>query len=750
MKLLTTTGLAGLLFSLGQTAFAQSIDTPSPVKIADASLVQTSSPYGTNVLMNEMTNTDIKLAQVDEIIVTGKYLFSDQLNALKSPTPIIDVPQSLSIITADQITNQGFDSVGDIINYIPGVTNSQGEGHRDAVVFRGVRSTADFFVDGVRDDVQYFRGLYNIDQVEILRGANALLFGRGGTGGLVNRVTKKGQIGESFTGYKAALDTFGAFSVEIDSNFATGDTSAFRINAAYESLNNHRDFYDGDRIAFNPTARFEISPRSTVDLSYEYIDNQRFIDRGIPINDLEGGDFEPIEAFEDIVFGDSELNTSEAKAHVLRATLTQEFSENLKGVFNATYSDFDKLYQNFYAQDLRSLTADGTSGVVRLDGYVDTTQRKSLNLSGNLIGEFATGSIIHTIVTGAEYRDTSNNNDRFNPEFPFGADGAGDDREDFIIMRPLNFSGGAGVDSDGNAFNVAFTDLNDQTESDIKVFSAFIQDEIALSDRLDIILGGRFDSFDISTDDIGRNDFGLSRKDEKFSPRAGLVFKPQESVSLYSSYSQSFLPRTGGQFAGLRRSSPGSVQSDILSPDEYENLEAGLKWDFMQGLSFTAAVFKNEATRAARSDVNAEETDVQGLSVDGFELQLEGQVTDRLYVRAGYSNLSGETSDGGVTPRELPKNTFSVWSNYKVTDEFGIGLGATHQDKALTGNGSSTFLPAFTRFDAAAYYDVSDAVRVQVNVENLTDELYFPSSHSTHQATVGAPLNARFTVSGRF
>ena len=688
--------------------------------------------------------------KVEEIVVTGKYLFSDQVNALKSPTPIIDVPQSLSIITANQITNQGFDSVGDIINYIPGVTNSQGEGHRDSVVFRGVRSTSDFFVDGVRDDVQYYRSLYNIDQVEILRGANALLFGRGGTGGLVNRVTKKGQIGEDFTGYKAAIDTFGAFAAEIDSNFAASDTSAFRINAIYESLNNHRDFYDGDRIAFNPTVRFELSPSSTVDLSYEYIDNERFIDRGIPINDLAGGDFQPVEAFENIVFGDPELNTAEAKAHILRATLTQNFSDNFKGVFNATYSDFDKLYQNFYSQDLRSLTTDRTSGIVRLDGYVDTTQRKSFNISGNLIGEYATGGIEHTIVTGIEYRGTSNNNDRFNPEFPFGADGIGDDREDFIIARPLNLSGGSGVDSDDNVFTVTFTGLNDQTESDIKVFSAFIQDEIAISDNFDIILGGRFDSFDMSTDDIGRDTYGLSRTDEKFSPRAGLVFKPQENISVYGSYSQSFLPRTGEQFAGLRRSSPGSVQSDILSPDEFENLEAGLKWDLIDGLSFTASVFKNESMRASRADINADETEVQGLSVDGFELQLEGEVTDRLYVRAGYANLTGETSNGGVTPRELPKKTFSIWTNYRVTDKFGFGLGATHQGEALTGNGSATFLPAFTRFDAAAYYDVNDTFRVQINVENLTDTLYFPSSHSTHQATVGVPLNARISVSGRF
>ena len=686
----------------------------------------------------------------DVIIVTGKHLYTDQINALKSPTPIIDVPQSLSIVTADQITNQGFDSVGDIINYIPGVTNSQGEGHRDAVVFRGVRSTADFFVDGVRDDVQYYRGLYNVEQVEILRGANALLFGRGGTGGLVNRVTKKGAIGEQFTGYKASVDTFGAFALEVDSNVSTSETAAFRINAAYESLNNHRDFYDGDRIAFNPTARFILSPSSTVDISYEYIDNERFIDRGIPTNDLAGGDFQPVEAFADIVFGDPELNTAQAQAHVLRATLSQEFSENLKGVFNATYSDFDKLYANFYAQDLRSLTTDGRSGVVRLDGYVDTTQRKSFNLSGNLVGEFNTGGIVHTIVAGAEYRDTSNDNDRFNPEFPFGADGPGDDREDFIIERPLTLSGGRGVDSDGNAFTVAFTDLNDQTESDITVFSAFIQDEISLSDNFDIVLGGRFDSFDISTDDIGRNELGLSRKDEKFSPRAGLIYKPKENISVYGSFSQTFLPRTGEQFAGLRRSSPGSVQSDILSPDEFENLEAGLKWDFTPGLSFTAAVFRNEATRAQRSDANAEETEVQGLSVEGFELQLEGEIYDNLYLRAGYSNLTGEASEDGVRPRELPKNTFSIWSNYQVTDQLGVGLGATHQDKALTGNGSATFLPAFTRFDAAAYYDVNDNMRVQVNIENLTDELYFPTSHSTHQATVGVPLHARFTVSGQF
>jgi len=686
---------------------------------------------------------------IDEIVVTGKYLFSNQLNAMKSPTPIIDVPQSLSIVTADQITNQGFGSVGDIIDYVPGVTNSQGEGHRDAVVFRGVRSTADFFFDGVRDDVQYYRGLYNIEQVEILRGANALLFGRGGTGGLINRVSKKGQIGQAFTGFKATVDTFGAAGLEVDSNFATSDTSAIRVNAVYESLNNHRDFYDGKRFGINPTARVKVSPTSTVDLSYEFVDNERFVDRGIPINDLQDGNFQPVKAFKGITFGDPELNTAEVQAHIVRATLSHRFTDAFKGVFNATYSNFDKLYQNFYAQDLLSVSGNGMGGVVRLDGYVDTTQRESLNLSANLIGEFTTGGLHHTLVSGVEVRNTSNNNDRLNPGFPFGVDGAGDDREDFSITRPLALADGIGVDSAGNAFTVAFTDLNDQTETDIQVFSAFIQDEISMSPQLDLILGGRFDSFEITTNDIGRGDIGVSRTDEKFSPRAGLVFKPRENISIYGSYSQSFLPRTGEQFAGLRRSTGTSVQSDLLSPDEFENLEAGLKWDFVPGLSLTAAYFQNAQTRAARDNENAEEASIRGLDVDGFEIQLEGELTDWLYIRAGYANVSGKTANG-ETPRELPEDTFSVWTNYALSETFGLGLGATHQGKALTSDGSETFLPSFTRIDAAAYYNVNEDFRLQVNIENLTDELYFPSSHSTHQATVGAPLNARVILTGRF
>ncbi|SIN62392.1 catecholate siderophore receptor [Parasphingorhabdus marina DSM 22363] len=685
-----------------------------------------------------------------DILVVGEVLYSDQVNSLKTPTPIIDVPQSLSITTADQIARRGFTSVGQIVDYTPGVNNSQGEGHRDAVVFRGVRSTADFYIDGVRDDVQYYRGLYNLEQVEILRGPNALLFGRGGTGGILNRVTKKGTIGETFGGGQVSLDTFGAFDIQADVNLAAGENVGIRLNAAYESLNNHRDFYDGDRIGINPTVRFLLGERTTFDLSYEYADHERFVDRGIPT----GIDGRPVEAFEDIVFGDAELNFTTLEAHLVRANLQHEFSENVKGNFSAFYGDYDKVYSNFYASAYNQLA---TPDDVTTDGYIDATQRENLILSGNLIGEFDTGNIHHTLIVGGEYINTSSDQNRFNAFW----DQTQDDNEIFSIARPLNFRGGVGVNALGQTTTNDFTvDINDDTRVSIDVLSFYIQDEIKLTDWLNIVVGGRFDSFDIEVNNVVASEI-RNRKDEEFSPRGGIIIKPEENISIYASYSESFLPRSGEQFANI------NGNNDALAPNTFTNLEAGIKWDFQPGLSLTAAVFDIEQSSPQPNDNDPATLDVIDSNIQGFELQLQGQVMDGWFISAGYSFLDGVQVDAfgndGLRPRELPENMFSIWNQVQVTERFGIGVGLTHQSESFITNGNVTYtglngdtvttraiLPSYTRIDAAAYYDVSENLRLQVNVENVTDTLYFPTSHSTHQASVGAPLNARFTISGRF
>lgn len=669
----------------------------------------------------------------EEIIVIDRVLFSDQVNSLRAPTPIIDVPQSLSLYSADEILERGFTSIAQIVNYTPGVNNSQGEGHRDAIVFRGVRSTADFFIDGARDDVQYYRPLYNLEQVEILRGPNALLFGRGGTGGILNRVTKKGVVGEDFNRAQASVDTFGAVGVQIDTNISTTDRSAVRLNAMYEHLDNHRDFYDGDRYGINPTARFLLGSATTVDLSYEYVNHERFIDRGIPT----GADGRPVEAFKDIVFGDPVVNTTTLEAHLLRAAVQHEFSDSLKGNFSAFYGDYDKFYGNFYASNYSSATPDR----VELDGYEDATDRQNLILSSNLVAEATTGSIGHTLIAGVEYINTSSDQNRFNPTWST----TGTDREEFSVLRPLALSGSVGINADGlAAVNDFSLDLNDDTRVTINVLSAYIQDQIELTDWAEVVVGARFDSFDIDVNDV-KNGTNLTRTDDRISPRFGLILKPRDNISLYASYSETFLPRSGEQFSDL------GGGRDALDPNTFTNLEAGIKWDIQDGLSLTAAVFEVEQTSPQTDDNDPDTLDVITSVIRGFEFQITGRINEYWFITGGYSYLDGEqVAGGGARPRELPEHMVSLWNNVQVTDQLGLGIGMTHQGRSFITNNNTAILPAFTRFDAAAFYDLNDRVRLQVNIENLTDELYFPNSHSTHQATVAPPLNARFAVTVDF
>ena len=669
---------------------------------------------------------------IDETVVVGNTLYTDQVNALKTPTPIIDVPQSLSITTADEISVRGFNSIGDIVDYTPGVNVSQGEGHRDAVVFRGVRSTADFFVDGVRDDVQYYRPLYNVDQVEILRGPNALLFGRGGAGGVLNRVTKKGVIGEDFNGYQLSIDSFGATEAQIDSNVTINEDTAFRINAYYNTFENHRDFSDGEGYGVNPTVKFQLSDKTTLDVSYEYIDYDRSIDRGIPT-----ANGKPVDALNDIVFGDSDLNKSELEAHTLRAMLQHEFSDTLKGVFTASYTNFDKLYQNFYAASYDEADPDK----VTLDGYLDTTKRDNLVFSGNLVSEFQTGDLEHTLLFGAEFSHSSSTNDRYNPDFDDGSGGTTDKKTFNISQRNIS-----GVGFNAGGLNAGpFTDLNDDTETDITVYSIYVQDEIELSEALTLVLGARFDSFDIEVTDNKAGGTDGGQKDEEFTPRAGIIYKPQENISIYASYSETFVPSSGEQFANL-----GGKGFD---PSEYTNLEAGVKWDFTSGYSVTAAVFHGNQDVVEQIDKVWVRIDRE---VTGFEAQFNGQLTDQWSLTAGYSYITGEIKDHskadlvGNDPREIPEQMLSIWNHYQLTEKLGLGLGATYQDSSYINDSNSAELPSFFRVDAAAYYQVSENLRLQVNIENLLDEEYYPSSHSTHQATVGAPLNATFSLSGRF
>ena len=673
---------------------------------------------------------------VEEVEVKGKVLYVDQVNSLKPPLPILDVPQSVSVITDEDIKNQGFREIADIIRYSPGVNTSQGEGHRDAVVFRGVRSTADFYQDGVRDDVQYYRSLYNVEQLEILRGPNALLFGRGGTGGLINRVSKKAEIGEAFGSFDFGADSFGAADLALDANFATSDTTAVRLNLHTDQLANHRDFYEGERYGINPTVKI-VAGDTTVDLSYEFADHERFIDRGIPTANNR-----PVESLKDVVFGVEGLNLQTLEASILRANVAHDYSDSGKFNMSLTSSDFKKMYKNLYAAGY-----DASANTVKLDGYLDPTERQNLILNANVVNEFSNGSTSGTLLVGLEFVDTDNKNYRYNTFFNnrAGKDaGEPTDQQIFNITRPLNIAKtSTGLDS-----TVDYTtDLKSSSESDITVTSFYLQGDIDFSDNWKMIIGGRLDNFDITVTDVKKSQ-DQSRKDDMFSPRLGVIYKPADNMSLYVSYSESFLPRSGEQYKKL------DASGAALDPDVFKNTEIGYKYDINDALTFTAAIFDSESTRAEKDNDTGELNEVRGLEVEGYEVELSGDIDDQNNLTFGYTSLDGVTSKGTKQPRELPNQMLSLWYSYQANETFGFGLGVTHQGESFikdTSNGSTgPALPDYTRVDFALFINASDKDVVRINIENLTDELYFPHSHSTHQASVGESLNARVSYSRRF
>ena len=664
-------------------------------------------------------------------VVGSKSDASTLSSGMKTSMPIKDIPQSLSIMTSEQIKAQGLKSIGDVIDYTPGVNTSQGEGHRDAAVIRGVRTTQDFYRDGIRDDVQYYRPLYNIDQVEVLRGPNALLSGFGGAYGIINRVSKKGVIGESFNTVSGSIDTFGETNVQLDSNYKIGDNQAFRINMFGESLENHRDYYYGDSFGVNPTMKYLLGDGSTLDLSYEYLNQERFIDRGIPT----GSDGKPVESLKDFVFGDPTENYSTHEAHIFKAIYEHELTDSLSGRLSVSHSDHDKLYQNLYASSY-----DDAAGTVKLDGYVDTTQRETTTFSYQVNGEFEMGDIVHNLIAGLEFIETSNDNDRYNADWT-PDDNADSDTETFTISR-LMVNRNRGVNSSGNTtVNNYTTSINDKTLGDLSVVSAYLLDEIELTDSLDLVLGVRFDKMDYDVKDV-KNSANYTDSDDTISPRAGIVFDVTDNTAVYASYSESYQQIKGDQYASL------NAYDNKSDPNTFENTEFGVKYDLPNGLSFSAAFFNVEANKPQTNDNGAtfykEKSDVSG-----FELQILGALTDKWYLIAGYTSLDAESSTGGRL-REAPEDMFSIWNNYLLSDRLAVNLGVIYQGESQIGSSTTPVLPDYTRVDVGATYALTDNTRLQVNIENLTDEVYFPNSHSTHQASVGAPVNATFGITSSF
>ena len=672
----------------------------------------------------------IMLAEQDEELeVKGNVLFKDQVNSMNPPIPILNVPQTVTIITDEDILDQGFRAIADIVRYVPGVVTTQGEGHRDALVIRGVRTTADFYQDGMRDDVQYYRSLYNVDQVEVLKGPNALLFGRGGTGGLINRVSKKALIGETFTGLNVGLDSFGAGDFAIDGNLEVNDSVAFRLNAHSDSLANHREQYDGQRFGINPTMTFAVDSATMMDLSFEYLDHERYIDRGIP---TENGT--PVDALNGITYGtDGNIHTTEAS--ILRGSLVHNYSDSGKINLTVAANDFNKMYQNLYV--------NGFDGInVELKGYNDVTLRETTTVSFSNVNEFDRG----TLTVGLDILDTENQNTRFNSYFD-NQNSASSGVANSFVATNTSFQ----IDKDGNRTALDYTsDIKTKADTDLEVTSLYLSGNIDLSDQWIMVLGARYEQVDTSikkyTVASGRSALTTgfattSRDDSNVSPRLGFIYKPQNNMSLYLSYSESFIPKSGEQYKSW-----GS--NAAFDPDVYENTELGFKYDMESGISLAVSYFDQQTVKGQEDGVGGSE--VIGMEIDGFEIGIAGQINEQNSINFGLTSVDATASAGTGKVKEVPELTWSLWYTHQANDLFGLSFGAIYQDEQIIKSEGGPLLPDFTRIDMAMTLTPTETDTVRINIENLGDETYYPHSHSTHQVSVGESQNVRISYQKSF
>lgn len=683
------------------------------------------------VILNRMNSEPIEIvlqiAQSNAVVTitdTSAYLTAAVSSATKTLTALRDIPQSISVVTKEQIQDQSMQSIADVVNYVPGIASHQGENNRDQLVIRGNSSSADFFLNGVRDDVQYYRDLYNVERVEALKGPNAMLFGRGGGGGVVNRVSKDA----SFTPLGELTFQGGSFRNKRftgDVDQPLGNKVAFRMNGLYENSGSFRKFVDLDRYGVNPTVTIVPGPETVLSFGYEHFHDKRVADRGIPSFAGRPADT-PISTF----FGNPKDSRIRATVNVASATLSHRIGElNIRN--RTLFGDYDRYYQNYVPG---AVTPDKTR--VALSAYNNATRRRNIFNQTDLTYYLATGRVRHTLLGGVELGRQLTNNFRNTGFF---------NNSTTTILVPYENP----ITSTPVIFRQSATDANNHLKTNLA--AGYLQDQIEFSPRVQVIAGLRFDYFDLQFQN-NRNGDNLRRVDRLISPRAGIVIKPIDSLSLYGNFSVSQLPSSGDQFSSLT-----SVTQQV-KPEKFNNYELGAKWDVRSSLFLTMALYRLDRTNTRSTDANDPTRIIQTGSqrTCGFEVGVNGSVIRKWNVAGGYAYQDAFITNATVAARagaqvaQVPHHTLSVWNNYQIMRRLGAGLGVIHRSGMFAAVDNTVVLPGHTRADAAVFYSVSEHWRVQANVENLFNGKYYINADGNNNISPGRPRGGRIGLIARF
>ncbi|HJV24943.1 MAG TPA: TonB-dependent siderophore receptor [Aromatoleum sp.] len=676
-------------------------------------------------------------AVLSSVLVTGEaeradgpvqgYRATRSATVTKTDTPVKEVPASLTVVPEGLMEDQAMRGMADVLRYVPGVTVAQGEGNRDQMVIRGISTTADFYVDGVRDDAQTFRDLYNLERVEVLKGPSSMTFGRGGAGGVANRVTKRPTFGR-IADASLTLGSDDQLRGTIDVGNKINDAAAWRLNAMGERAASFRDDVELKRYAVNPTVTLLPGAGTSLTLGYEHVQDHRTADRGFPSE----GD-RPYDAPPSRFFGSADQSKARFTVDALTAVLEHDFGgAQLKNSFRV--ARYDKFYQNAFAGS----AVNPANDTLRLSAYNNANQRTNIFNQTDITTKFATGGFQHTLLAGVELGHQDSDNERHTGFFGSSTSATVPASDPVARVTSWRFNG---------------TDANNHAKSDTA--AAYVQDQIALSEQWKLLAGLRYDRFRVSLDDQRTTTVraDLSRTDNEFSPRLGLIWMPTSAQTYYASYSYAFLP--SGEQLSL------AANTEDLAPEKAINYEIGARWDLAPELTLSAAVFRlnreDMKTTDPRDPSSGRLVQTGEQRTEGVEIGLQGRVTPWWQVYAGYANLDGrilKTTSSATKDAKIglvPEQMASLWNRFDVGHGWGFGLGVIHQSSSYTSFSSHVKLPAFTRVDGAVYYAFADGrTRVALNVENLFDKEYFPTANSDNNISPGAPRNARVTLTTSF
>ena len=667
---------------------------------------------------------EVKVQASDEVV---PYNPPTATSATKVEAPLRDIPQTVNVVPQALIRDQGARSLQDVMRNVPGVGLSHGDGQRDQVTIRGYSAIADQFVDGMRDDALYFRDLSNIERVEVLKGPAAVLYGRGSSGGLINRVTKKPDV--DLTEVTGQIGSWNQRRAEFDvSRNPAGGSVAFRVTGAAERADSYRSQQFLDRESLAPTLGLRIGVDTHLLLQAEQTSDRRVTDFGIPA--FRG---RPVNVSPSTYYGAAnarDVDYTQTDVTSLGATFTHRIDANW------SFRNATRGYE--YRLD-RNNTLVGS-----VNEAAQTASLNRSNVRRHETGFFNQSELVQkTRLAGMEH------------QILYGLE-MGHQRKDQYFISQNNIA-------TVSLFNpvlpvLPFLVSGTPSTNNLGVFQiagVYLQDLLTITPQWKALAGVRYDQFEQETRERRIGQSNLSRTDRNWSPRVGLVYQPTQAQSYYASYSKSYQP-SAEQF-------PLAASNAQLAPEATTNREVGTKLDLFGGLATaTASLFRLERTNIKAIDPVTNTLIPVGVQrTDGVEVTFTGELPQRWQLSAGYAYLDARVIDSvavdagqqvqGKRATLTPRHSANLWLVKAIGTGFGVGGGLTYVDDRAANPGNTVTLPEYVVFDAVAYWR-SRSYDLQLNLYNLFDREYIVAGHgsSPNLNLPGAPRSAMLTARFRF